>query len=159
MKLIIAEKPSVAKSIASALGVTSGADGFYEDSGWIVSWCVGHLVSPMDAASYNQRFKKWRYEDLPILPEPFGYVLIPGKEDAYHNLRTLMNRPDVEGIVNACDAGREGELIFRLVYGMTECKKPVERLWISSMEDSAIREGFQNLRPSSEYDADRKSVV
>lgn len=153
MKLIIAEKPSVAKSIASALGVTSGADGFYEGSGWIVSWCVGHLVSPMDAASYDQRFKKWRYENLPILPEPFGYVLISGKEDAYHNLRSLMNRPDVEGIVNACDAGREGELIFRLVYGMTGCCKPVQRLWISSMEDSAIREGFQNLRPSSEYDA------
>ena len=153
MKLIISEKPSVAKSIASALGVTSGADGFYEGSGWVVSWCVGYLVSPMDAASYDQRFKKWRYEDLPIVPEPFRYVLIPGKEDAYRNLRTLMNRPDVEGIVNACDAGREGELIFRLVYGMTGCNKPVERLWISSMEDSAIREGFQNLRPSSEYDA------
>lgn len=153
MKLVIAEKRSVAKSIASALGVTSGADGFYEGSGWIVSWCVGHLVSPMDAASYDQRFKKWRYEDLPILPEPFRYVLIPGKEDAYRHLRALMNRPDVEGIVNACDAGREGELIFRLVYGMTGCSKPVQRLWISSMEDSAIREGFQNLRPSGEYDA------
>lgn len=153
MKLIISEKPSVAKSIASVLGITSGADGFYEGSGWIVSWCMGHLVSPMDAASYEQRFKKWRYEDLPIVPEPFRYVLIPGKEDAYRHLRALMNRPDVEGIVNACDAGREGELIFRLVYGMTGCNKPVERLWISSMEDSAIREGFQNLRPSSEYDA------
>ena len=153
MKLIIAEKPSVAKSIASALGVTSGADGFYEGSGLIVSWCVGHLVSPMDAAGYNECFKKWRYEDLPILPEPFRYVLVPGKEDAYHNLRNLMNRPDVEGIVNACDAGREGELIFRLVYGMAGCSKPVERLWISSMEDSAIREGFQNLHPSSEFDA------
>ncbi len=153
MRLVIAEKKSVAKSIASALGVTSGADGFYEGSGWIVPWCVGHLVSPMDAASYDQRFKKWRYEDLPIVPEPFRYVLIPGKEDAYRHLRALMNRPDVEGIVNACDAGREGELIFRLVYGMTGCKKPVERLWISSMEDSAIREGFQNLRPSGEYDA------
>lgn len=153
MKLIISEKSSVAKSIASALGITSGADGFFEGSGWIVSWCVGHLVSPMDAASYDQRFKKWRYEDLPIVPEPFRYVLIPGKEDTYRNLRSLMNRPDVEGIVNACDAGREGELIFRLVYGMAGCKKPVERLWISSMEDSAIREGFKNLRPSGEFDA------
>ena len=153
MKLIIAEKPSVAKSIASALGATSRADGFYEGNGLIVSWCVGHLVSPMDAASYDERFKKWRYDDLPILPEPFRYVLAPGKEDAYHNLRTLMNRSDVETIVNACDAGREGELIFRLVYGMTGCKKPVERLWISSMEDSAIREGFNDLRPGSDYDA------
>ena len=153
MKLIIAEKPSVAKSIASALGATSRADGFYEGNGLIVSWCVDHLVSPMDAASYDERYKKWRYDDLPILPEPFRYVLAPGKEDAFYNLRNLMNRADVDTIVNACDAGREGELIFRLVYGMTGCTKPVERLWISSMEDSAIREGFKELRPGSEYDA------
>ncbi|MBP3683415.1 MAG: DNA topoisomerase 3 [Oscillospiraceae bacterium] len=153
MKLIIAEKPSVAKSIALALGAASRADGFYEGNGLIVSWCVGHLVSPMDAASYDEHYKKWRYDDLPILPEPFRYVLAPGKEDAYHNLRSLMNRTDVDTIVNACDAGREGELIFRLVYGMTGCTKPVERLWISSMEDSAIREGFKELRPGNEYDA------
>ena len=117
MKLIIAEKPSVAKSIASALGASSRADGFYEGSGLLVSWCVGHLVSPMDAAGYDERFKKWRYDDLPILPEPFRYVLAPGKEDAFENLRTLMNRPDVDTIVNACDAGREGELIFRFESG------------------------------------------
>ena len=153
MKLVIAEKPSVAKSIASALGAASRADGFYEGNGLIVSWCVGHLVSPMDAASYDERYKKWRYDDLPILPEPFRYVLAPGKEDAFYNLRSLMNRADVDTIVNACDAGREGELIFRLVYGMTGCTKPVERLWISSMEDSAIREGFKELRPGSDYDA------
>ena len=153
MKLVIAEKPSVAKSIASALGASSRADGYYEGSGLIVSWCVGHLVSPMDAAGYDEHFKKWRYDDLPILPEPFRYVLAPGKEDAYQNLCSLMNRADVETIVNACDAGREGELIFRLVYGMTGCSKPVQRLWISSMEDSAIREGFQDLRPGSDYDA------
>lgn len=153
MKLIISEKPSVAKSIASALGATSRADGFYEGNGLIVSWCVGHLVSPMDGAGYDERLKKWRYDDLPILPEPFRYVLIPGKEDAYQNLCSLMNRADVDSIVNACDAGREGELIFRLVYGMAGCSKPVQRLWISSMEDSAIREGFQNLRPGSDYDA------
>lgn len=153
MKLIIAEKPSVAKSIASALGATSRADGFYEGNGLIVSWCVGHLVSPMDAASYDERFKKWRYDDLPILPEPFRYVLAPGKEFAFYNLRSLMSRVDVDSIVNACDAGREGELIFRLVYGMTGCTKPVERLWISSMEDSTIREGFKELRPGSDYDA------
>ncbi len=153
MKLIIAEKPSVAKSISSALGASSRADGFYEGNDLIVSWCVGHLVSPMDAAGYDERFKKWRYDDLPILPEPFRYVLTPGKEDAFHNLRTLMHRVDVDTIVNACDAGREGELIFRLVYGMTGCSKPVQRLWISSMEDSAIREGFRDLRPGSDYDA------
>ena len=133
-KLIIAEKPSVAKSIASALGASSRADGFYEGNGLLVSWCVGHLVSPMDAGGYDERFKKWRYDDLPILPEPFRYVLVPGKEDTFENLRALMNRPDVDTIVNACDAGREGELIFRLVYEMTGCRKPVLRLWISSME-------------------------
>ena len=153
MKLIIAEKPSVAKSIASALGAKSGADGCFQGNGLIVSWCVGHLVSPMDAAGYDWRFKKWRYDDLPILPEPFRYVLASGKEDAFENLRTLMNRPDVDTVVNACDAGREGELIFRLVYEMAGCKKPVERLWISSMEDMAIREGFNDLRPGAEYDA------
>ena len=152
MKLIIAEKPSVAKSIASALGAKSGADGCFQGNGLIVSWCVGHLVSPMDAAGYDERFKKWRYDDLPILPEPFHYVLSPGKEDAFENLRTLMNRPDVDTVVNACDAGREGELIFRLVYEMAGCTKPVERLWISSMEDMAIHEGMSDLRPGAEYD-------
>ena len=152
-KLIIAEKPSVAKSIASALGASSRADGFYEGSGLLISWCVGHLVSPMDAGGYDENFKKWRYDDLPILPEPFRYVLASGKEDAFENLRALMNRSDVDTIVNACDAGREGELIFRLVYQMADCHKPILRLWISSMEDSAIREGFQKLRPGTEYDA------
>ena len=158
-KLIIAEKPSVAKLIASALGASSRADGFYEGSGLLVSWCVGHLVSPMDAGGYDERFKKWRYEDLPILPEPFRYVLAPGKEDAFENLRVLMNRPDVDTIVNACDAGREGELIFRLVYEMTGCRKPVLRLWISSMEDSAIREGFSDLRPGTDYEALYQSAL
>ena len=121
MKLIIAEKPSVAKSIALALGASSRADSFYEGSGLLVSWCVGHLVSPMDAGGYDERFKKWRYDDLPILPEPFRYVLAPGKEDTFENLRALMDRPAVDTIVNACDAGREGELIFRLVYEMAGC--------------------------------------
>ena len=158
-KLIIAEKPSVAKSIASALGASSRADGFYEGSGLLVSWCVGHLVSPLDAGGYDERFKKWRYDDLPILPEPFRYVLAPDKEDAFENLRTLMDRPDVDTIVNACDAGREGELIFRLVYEMTGCRKPVLRLWISSMEDSAIREGFSDLRPGADYEALYQSAL
>ena len=158
-KLIIAEKPSVAKSIASALGASSRADGFYEGSGLLVSWCVGHLVSPMDAGGYDENFKKWRYDDLPILPEPFRYVLAPGKEDAFENLRALMNRPDVDTIVNACDAGREGELIFRLVYEMAGCRKPVLRLWISSMEDSAIREGFSDLHPGTDYEALYQSAL
>lgn len=158
-KLIIAEKPSVAKSIASALGASSRADGFYEGNELLVSWCVGHLVSPMDAGGYDERFKKWRYDDLPILPEPFRYVLAPGKEDAFENLRALMNRPDVDTIVNACDAGREGELIFRLVYEMAGCRKPILRLWISSMEDSAIREGFSDLRPGTDYEALYQSAL
>ena len=159
MKLIITEKPSVAKSIASALGAKSGVDGYFQGNALIVSWCVGRLVSPMDAAGYDERFKKWRYDDLPILPEPFRYVLAPGKEDAFENLRTLMNRSDVDTVVNACDAGREGELIFRLVYEMTGCKKPVERLWISSMEDMAIREGMSDLRPGAECDSLYQSAL
>ena len=158
-KLIITEKPSVAKSIASALGASSRADGFYEGSGLIVSWCVGHLVSPLDAGGYDERFKKWRYEDLPILPEPFRYAPIPGKEAALDNVKRLMAREDVTEIVNACDAGREGELIFRLVYEMTGCRKPVLRLWISSMEDSAIREGFSELRPGADYEALYQSAL
>ena len=158
-KLIIAEKPSVAKSIASALGASSRADGFYEGNDLLVSWCVGHLVSPLDADGYDERFKKWHYEDLPILPEPFRYVLAPGKEDAFENLRILMDRPDVDTIVNACDAGREGELIFRLMYEMAGCRKPILRLWISSMEDSAIREGFSDLRPGADYEALYQSAL
>ena len=152
MKLVICEKPSVAKAIASALGVTSRADGCFEGNGLIVSWCVGHLMSPMDAAGYNPAYKKWKYDDLPILPESFRYVLAKGKEDAFQNLKRLMERPDVTELVNACDAGREGELIFRLVYEAAGCSKPFSRLWISSMEDAAIREGFAELRPGGDYD-------
>ena len=159
MKLIIAEKRSVAASIASALGATSKADGFYEGNDLLVSWCVGHLVSPMDAAGYDPRFRKWHFEDLPILPEPFRYVLVTDKEAAFENLRTLMGHPDVDTIVNACDAGREGELIFRLVYEIAGCCKPVQRLWISSMEDSAIREGFSGLRPGADYEALYQSAL
>ena len=158
-KLIIAEKPSVAKSIASALGASSRADGFYEGSGLLISWCVGHLVSPMDAGGYDEHFKKWRYDDLPILPEPFRYVLAPGKEDAFENLRALMDRPDVDTIVNACDAGREGELIFRLVYEQAGCKKPMKRLWISSMEEQAIKDGFASLKDGSCYDSLYQSAL
>lgn len=159
MRLIIAEKRSVAASISSALGVTSRADGFYEGNNLLVSWCVGHLVSPMDAAGYDPSFRKWHFEDLPILPELFRYVLAPGKEAAFENLRALMDRPDVDTIVNACDAGREGELIFRLVYEMAGCRKPVRRLWISSMEDNAIREGFSDLRPGADYEALYQSAL
>ena len=152
MKLVITEKPSVAKSIASALGVTSRADGYFEGGGWLVSWCIGHLVGLADAAAYDDRYKKWRYEDLPILPNPFRYVVSEEKAAQFHILRSLMERPDVTELVNACDAGREGELIFRLVYEAAGCSKPFSRLWIFSMEDAAIREGFSDLRPGGDYD-------
>ena len=151
-KLVICEKPSVAKSIASALGVTSRADGYFEGGGWLISWCIGHLVGLADAAAYDDRYKKWRYEDLPILPDPFRYVVSEEKADQFHILRSLMERPDVTELVNACDAGREGELIFRLVYEVAGCSKPFSRLWISSMEDAAIRAGFADLRPGADYD-------
>ena len=152
MQLIITEKPSVAKSIASALGVTSRADGYFEGGGWLISWCIGHLVGLADAAAYDDRYKKWRYEDLPILPNPFRYVVSEEKAAQFHVLQSLMERPDVTELVNACDAGREGELIFRLVYEAAGCSKPFSRLWISSMEDAAIREGFADLRPGADYD-------
>ena len=159
MKLVICEKPSVAKAVASALGVTFRADGCFEGNGLIVSWCVGHLVSPMDAAGYDPAYKKWKYDDLPILPEPFRYVLAKGKEDAFQNLKRLLERLDVTELVNACDAGREGELIFRLVYESAGCSKPFSRLWISSMEDAAIREGFAELRPGGDYDSLYQSAL
>jgi len=151
-KLVICEKPSVAKSIASALGVASRADGYFEGGDWLISWCIGHLVGLADAAAYDDRYKKWRYEDLPILPNPFRYVVSEEKAAQFHILRSLMERPDVTELVNACDAGREGELIFRLVYEAAGCSKPFSRLWISSMEDAAIREGFADLRPGADYD-------
>ena len=159
MKLVICEKPSVAKSIASALGVTSRADGYFEGGGWLISWCIGHLVGLADAAAYDDRYKKWRYEDLPILPDPFRYVVSEEKADQFHILRSLMERPDVTELVNACDAGREGELIFRLVYEAAGCSKPFSRLWISSMEDAAIREGFADLRPGADYDCLYQSAL
>ena len=151
-KLVICEKPSVAKSITSALGVTSRADGYFEGNGYLISWCIGHLVGLADAAAYDDRYKKWRYEDLPILPDPFRYVVSEEKTAQFRILRSLMERPDVTELVNACDAGREGELIFRLVYEAAGCSKPFSRLWISSMEDAAIREGFADLRPGADYD-------
>ena len=159
MKLVICEKPSVARSIASSLGVTSRADGYFEGGGWLISWCIGHLVGLADAAAYDERYKKWRYEDLPILPEPFRYVVSEKKATQFHILQSLMERPDVTELVNACDAGREGELIFRLVYEVAGCAKPFSRLWISSMEDAAIREGFADLQPGWDYDALYQSAL
>lgn len=150
--LVIAEKPSVAKSIAAVLNATNRKDGYLEGSGFLVSWCVGHLVELADASTYEERYGKWSLTDLPILPEHWRYVITPDTKKQFDTLKQLMGRADVASLVCATDAGREGELIFRLVYEQAKCKKPVKRLWISSMEDSAIREGFEHLRPSADYD-------
>ena len=152
MKLVIAEKPSVAKSLAAVLGAVTRKDGYLEGGGWLVSWCLGHLAGLADAATYNPDYAKWRYDDLPILPESWRFTIAKDKRDQFDVLRTLLRREDVTEVVNACDAGREGELIFRTVYCLAGCQKPMKRLWISSMEDSAIREGFANLRPGADYD-------
>jgi len=152
MRLVIAEKPSVAKSLAAVLGAANRRDGYLEGNGWLVSWCLGHLAGLADAAAYNPDYAKWRYDDLPILPESWRFTIAKDKRDQFDVLRTLLRREDVTDVVNACDAGREGELIFRTVYCLAGCTKPIRRLWISSMEDSAIREGFANLRPGSDYD-------
>ena len=152
MKLVIAEKPSVAKAIAAVLGASEKRSGHYEGGGYLVSWCIGHLISFADAAGYNEQYRKWRYEDLPIIPAEWQYVIASGKEQQFHILKELMHRADVAEVVNACDAGREGELIFRFVYEQANCSKPIKRLWISSMEDSAIREGFSKLKDGREYD-------
>ena len=151
-KLVIAEKPSVARSIAGVIGATEKHASYLEGNGYVVSWCIGHLVSFADAGRYDERFKKWRYEDLPILPEPWQYIIPDDKKQQFDVLRSLMERDDVTGLVCATDAGREGELIFRFVYQMAGCKKPFKRLWISSMEDSAIRDGFAHLKPGTDYD-------
>ena len=153
MKLVLAEKPSVAQSIAKVLGANERCDGYLEGNGYIVSWCVGHLVELFEPEGYDERYSKWKYDDLPIVPDEWKYQVSAGTRKQFGVLRQLMKRDDVESLVCATDAGREGELIFRLVYHQCQCKKPFERLWISSMEDSAIREGFANLKPSKEYDA------
>ena len=153
MKLIITEKPSVGQAYAKVLGVRDRHDGYLEGGGYIVSWCVGHLVELSEPEEYDGRYSKWEYADLPIIPEEWKYRVSSGTKKQFEILKKLMARADVSSICNCCDAGREGELIFRLVYNKCGCKKPVERLWISSMEDSAIKEGFENLRPGTEYDS------
>ena len=153
MKLVLAEKPSVAMSLSKVIGANQRGDGYMEGNGYFVSWCVGHLVELSQPEAYDEKYAKWRYDDLPILPEHWQYQVSTSTKKQFGILKKLMLRKDVESLICATDAGREGELIFRLVYHQCGCKKPVERLWISSMEDSAIREGFQKLRPGSEYDA------
>ena len=150
--MVIAEKPSVAQSIAKVIGATSRKDGYMEGNNYIVSWCVGHLVGLADASSYDERYAKWRYSDLPIVPEEWLYEVPKDKAQQFRVLRDLMRDKCVTELVCATDAGREGELIFRLVYNKAGCTKPFKRLWISSLEDSAIRDGFRHLRDSKDYD-------
>lgn len=152
MKLVIAEKPSVAMSLAAVLGAAERKDGYLEGSGYLVSWCVGHLLELAQPEAYKEQYAKWRYEDLPILPENWKYEVPKDKKTQLALLCRLMKDKRVDSVVCATDAGREGELIFRLVYEYAGCNKPMERLWISSMEDAAIREGFDHLHPGSDYD-------
>ena len=151
--LVIAEKPSVAQIIAAALGAKEKKDGYIEGSGYLISWCVGHLVQLAEAAAYGEQYKKWSYDSLPILPQEWKYTVDPDKGKQFKTLKELMHRADVSEVVNACDAGREGELIFRFVYNQAGCNKPIRRLWISSMEESAIKAGFENLKDGRDYDA------
>lgn len=150
--LIIAEKPSMAQSIARALNISEKKNGYIQNDKYIITWCIGHLVGLADAAAYDERYGKWNYDDLPIIPRDWQYALNEGKKKQFDIVKGLMNCSDVIELVNACDAGREGELIFRFVYNMAGCTKPFKRLWISSLEDTAILEGFNNLRDGSEYD-------
>ena len=151
--LVVAEKPSVGAAYAKVLGATNRQDGYWEGNGYLVSWCIGHLVELAPPNAYGEQYVKWSIADLPILPQQWQYLVSTSTKKQFSILKDLMHRPEVDSIVCATDAGREGELIFRLVYQQAQCKKPFSRLWLSSMEDSAIREGFANLKPSTEYDA------
>ena len=153
MKLVICEKPSVGAAVAAALGVREKKDGYIEGNGYVISWCIGHLVGLAEAAAYGEQYKKWSYDSLPILPQEWQYTVAADKGKQFKILKDLMHRADISEVVNACDAGREGELIFRFVYEMAGCKKPFTRLWISSMETGAIKSGFDNLKDGRGYDA------
>ena len=152
MQLVIAEKPSVAKSIADVLGALDRQEGYFEGGGYIVSWCVGHLIELAEPESYGDQWKKWTYESLPVNPDHWQYEIKEDTKEQYDVLYGLLHDSRVDEVVCATDAGREGELIFRLVYEQARCSKPMKRLWISSMEESAIREGFENLKPGSDYE-------
>lgn len=152
MKLIIAEKNSVGQAIAAVLGAKERSNGYLEGGGYLVSWCVGHLAELARPEAYDTKYDKWRYGDLPILPEQWKFTVGKDKWKQFDVLRGLLRREDVTEVINACDAGREGELIFRTVYHLAGCTKPIKRLWISSMEDAAIRRGFGELKPGGEYD-------
>jgi len=152
LNLVIAEKPSVSKALADVLGAKTRRDGSYEGNGYVISWCVGHLLGLAEPQTYNEKYAKWRYEDLPIAPQSWKYTPAASTKKQLKILVDLMKRKDITTITNACDAGREGELIFRLVYEYAKCKKPIKRLWISSMEESAISDGFNNLKDGGDYD-------
>lgn len=159
MKLVIAEKPSVAMALASVLGARTRKDGYVEGNSYIVSWCVGHLVGLCDASEYDEKYKKWRYEDLPIVPECWKHKILEGTKKQFGILKKLMRDSKVDEVICATDAGREGELIFRLVYEQAGCKKPMKRLWISSMEEQAIKDGFASLKDGSCYDSLYQSAL
>ena len=150
MILVVTEKPSVGVSYANILCASTRQNGYLEGNGYLVSWCVGHLVELAPPSTYNEKYVKWNVADLPILPEKWQYLVSASTKKQFGVLKKLMHRTDVESIICATDAGREGELIFRLVYELAGCKKPFSRLWLSSMEDNAIRAGFANLKPSTE---------
>ena len=152
MKLVIAEKPSVAISIAKVIGANKKKDGYYEGNGYRVSWCVGHLIQMANPDAYDEKYAKWNMADLPIIPSDYEYEVAKATKKQFNILKKLMNDKEVDTVINACDAGREGESIFRLVYNQVNCKKKMKRLWISSMEDSAIKEGFDNLTDGKDYD-------
>lgn len=152
MKLVIAEKPSVAISIAKVIGANKKKDGYYEGNGYRVSWCVGHLIQMANPDAYDEKYAKWNIADLPIIPSEYKYEVAKSTKKQFNILKKLMNDKEIDTVINACDAGREGESIFRLVYNQVNCKKKMKRLWISSMEDSAIKEGFDNLKDGEDYD-------
>ena len=142
-RLVVAEKPSVGVAIAKVLGSTNKQDGYYEGNGYFVTWCVGHLVELATAEKYNEKYAKWEYSHLPIIPDTFEFNVSKGKEKQINFIGSLMKKSEVDEIICATDAGREGQLIFELVYHKLDCKKPVKRLWISSLEDEAIDQGFK----------------
>lgn len=152
MELVIAEKPSVALSIAKVIGAKNKKDGYYEGNGYIVSWCVGHLIQMANPDSYDEKYAKWNIDDLPIIPSEYQYEVAKATKKQFNTLKKLMNDKEIDTVINACDAGREGEAIFRLVYLQASCKKKMKRLWISSMEDSAIKDGFDKLKDGKDYD-------
>ena len=151
MYLVIAEKPSVSRAIAEVIGAQEREDGYLRGTDCMVSWCFGHLVEYVSPDAYDEKFNQWRYEDLPIIPKDWKVTVSEDKKDQFYILKRLLNSPEIEYVVNACDAGREGELIFKHVYDLSGSKKPVKRLWISSLEDSAILDGMQHLRSAEEY--------